>query len=302
MATLLQNVQDVCLELGLPSPSAAATATDDQTLQIVALMNRVCDTLATELDSNFLAKDYRFQTVYYQYTGDVTLGSNVITNLSSTTGLTDDFMVVGEGIMQDTFVVSTTTTTATLNMPSTATATGVTFTFGQARYAMPSDYERMVNKTQYNKSNRWAIIGPKDAQEWQWLKSAYITTGPRMRYRIIGGKFNVWPMPASNVELGFEYISNGIIQAADGTLKQRFSNDSDRAVFPDRLVVLGTKLKFFEIKGFDTTKLEQAMLRELSKWKSTESGADTLSLAPRYASILLTQNNLPDTGFGNTTT
>ena len=302
MASLLQNVQDVCLELGLPSPSAAVSSNDDQVLQIVAMMNRVGDTLSTELDSQLLAKDYRFQTVYYQYTGDVTLGSNVITNLSSTTGLTDDFMVIGEGIMQDTFVVSKTRNSATLNMPSTATATGVTFTFGQSRYAMPSDFERMVNKTQYNKSNRWAIIGPKDAQEWQWLKSAYITTGPRMRYRIIGNKFVVWPMPASNVELGFEYVSNGWVNAADGSVKSRFTLDSDSSAFPDRLMILGTKLRFFEIKGFDTSKLERDLARELSKWKSTESGADTLSMAPKYANILLTQNNLPDTGYGNTST
>jgi hypothetical protein len=302
MATLLQNIQDVCLELGLPSPNAAATSTDDLTKQLVALMNRVGDTLSTELNAQSLERDYRFQTVYYQYTGDVTEGSATITNLSSVSGLSDDFMVIGEGVMQDCFVTSVGVDSVTLSMPSTATATGVTLTFGQAKYDLPSDFERMVDKTQYNKSNRWAIIGPKDSQEWQWLKSAYITTGPRMRYRIQGNQFVLWPMPASNIEIGYAYISNGWAVSSSGALKSRFTHDDDESVFPDRLLVLGTKLKFFEIKGFDTVKLEQAMYRELSKWKATESGADTLSLAPRYASILLTQNNLPDTGFGNTTT
>jgi hypothetical protein len=45
----------------------------------------------------------------------------------------------------------------------------------------------------------------------------------------------------------------------------------------------------------------QDYTRELEKWKAAESGADTLSLAPRYPNILLTQNNIPDTGYGNTT-
>jgi len=64
---------------------------------------------------------------------------------------------------------------------------------------------------------------------------------------------------------------------------------------------LGTKVKYFQIKGFDTSALQADFARELMKFKAQDAGADTLSLAPRYPNILLTQNNLPDTGFGNTT-
>ena len=185
--------------------------------------------------------------------------------------------------------------------PATATATGQTFTFGQVQYAMPSDYARIVDKTQYNKSNRWSVIGPKDAQEWQWLKSSYITTGPRMRFRMIGGKFTIWPQPGSNLVLGFEYVSNAWVRSSAGVGKDKFSADDDTSIFPDALLVLGTKLKFYEIKGFDTTALNADYVREFNKYASTEAGSDTLSLAPKYANILLTQNNLPDTGLGNTT-
>ncbi len=59
--------------------------------------------------------------------------------------------------------------------------------------------------------------------------------------------------------------------------------------------------KVFEIKGFDTTTLYADYNRELIKFKAQDAGADTLSMAPRYPNILLTQNNIPDTGFGNTT-
>ena len=207
--------------------------------------------------------------------------------------------------MQDTYVtaVNTGTNVVTINIPATGTFSDVQFTFGQANYPMPSDYQRTVNKTQYNKSNRWSVIGPKTAQEWQWIKASYITTGPRMRYRIIGNEFVVWPAAyGANVVLGFEYQSNGWVEAADGTVKTKATADSDTFLFPDRLLVLGTKLKYFEIKGFDTTTLYADYQRELSKFKAQDAGADTLSMSPRYPNILLTQNNLPDTGFGNTTT
>ena len=301
MATLLQNIQTVMLELGLPVPTAVATSQDPQVLQAQALLNRVGDTLTTERDWQVLASEYRFETVYYTYTGDVTENSTTISNLSSVVGLSTDFMASGTGIQQDSFLTSVGTTTAEMTIPSTQTATGITITFGQAKYSMPSDYARMVDKTQYNKSNRWSVIGPKDAQEWQWLKASYVTTGPRMRFRIMGNKFTLWPMPSSTLVMGFEYVSNAWVIGSDGTLKTSSNNDSDTFRFPDRLLVLGTKLKLFEIKGFDTTAVLQDYLSELTKWKAAESGADTLSLSPKYPNLLLTQNNLPDTGFGNST-
>jgi hypothetical protein len=301
MSTLLQNIQDVCLELGIPSPNTVVGNSDESVQQLRALMNRIGDTLTTENDWQGLIKEYRFQTVYYQYTGNLALNATQLTGMSSISGLTSDFMVMGNGIMQDTFVTSATGSTVNININATGAYTGQTYTFGQVNYAMPSDYQRMVNKTQYNKSNRWSVIGPKDAQEWQWLKASYVTTGPRMRFRIAGNKFVVWPMPTAQVILGFEYQSGSWVVAADGSYKTKFSADTDTSIFPDRLLVLGTKLKYFQIKGFDTTSLQADFAREVSKFKAQDAGADTLSLAPKYPNVLLTQNNLPDTGYGNTT-
>lgn len=303
MATLLQNIQDVCIELGLPVPNAVATSTDETVKQLQALLNRVGDTLTTENNWQVLAKEYRFETVQYQYNGSIVLNEFTI-QLDDVTGITTNFQVQGNGVLQDTYVtaVDSALNQVTINIPATGTYVDTQFTFGQANYPMPTDYERTVNKTMYNKTNRWSVIGPKSAQEWQWIKASYITTGPRMRYRIMGNEFVVWPAAyGANVVLGFEYQSNAWVESATGTPQQKALADSDTFLFPDRLLVLGTKLKYFEIKGFDTTTLYADYQRELSKFKAQDAGADTLSMAPRYPNILLTQNNLPDTGFGNTT-
>ncbi len=299
MATLLQNIQDAALELGLPYPTTAASSSDDAILQLVALMNRVGDSLVTEIDPQALAKEHRFSTVYYTYTGDVTSGSTTISNLSSVTGLSTSFMVSGTGCLQDTMITAVGANSVTVNTPADATGTTVSLTFGQVLYDMPSDYDRMVNKTAYNKTNRWSVLGPKDAQEWQWLKASYVTTGPRMRYRIVGDKFNVWPMPSSTVVLGFEYQSKYWCESVSGTAKLKMTADDDVSLFPDRLMILGTKLKFWQIKGFNTTNLERDWQRELSLWKAAQAGADTLSLAARYPDYLLTAANIPDSGYGN---
>ena len=303
MATLLQNVQDVCIELGLPVPSVVASSTDDTVKQLQALMNRAGDTLTTENNWQVLAKEYRFETNQFTVNGSTVLNETTIV-VDDTTGITTNYQISGNGIMQDTYVtaVDSGTNTVTINIPATGSFTDTPLVFGQANYSMPVDYERTVNKTMYNKTNRWSVIGPKSAQEWQWIKASYITTGPRMRYRIIGNEFVIWPAAyGANIVLGFEYQSNSWVVAADGTDKQKATVDTDTFLFPDRLLVLGTKLKYFEIKGFDTTTLYADYQRELSKFKAQDAGADTLSMAPRYPNILLTQNNIPDTGFGNTT-
>ena len=303
MATLIQNIQDVCLELGLSTPSVAANNTDETVLQLVALLNRVGDTLTTENNWQVLAKEYRFTTNYIQVNGSIVENATTI-QLDDVTGITTNYQVTGNGVLQDTYVTSVNSgnNTVTINIPATGTFSNTEFSFGQANYPMPADYERTVNKTMYNKTNRWSVIGPKTAQEWQWLKASYITTGPRMRYRIMGDEFVIWPASyADNIVLGFEYQSNSWVVAPDGSFKTKATNDQDTFLFPDRLLVLGTKLKYFEIKGFDTTTLFSDYQRELSKFKAQDAGADTLSFSARYPNILLTQNNLPDTGFGNTT-
>lgn len=303
MGTLLSNIQDVCLELGLPVPYTVASNTDDTVKQLQALLNRVGDTLTTENNWQVLAKEYRFTTNVIQVNGSIVENALTI-QVDDVTGIDTNYQVQGNGVLQDTYVtaVDPLTNTVTINIPATGTFNNVTFNFGQANYPMPADYQRSVNKTQYNKTNRWSVIGPKSAQEWQWIKASYITTGPRMRYRIMGNEFVVWPAAyGANVVLGFEYQSDAWVVGADGVDKNKALLDTDTFLFPDRLLVLGTKLKYFEIKGFDTTTLFSDYQRELSKFKAQDAGADTLSMAPRYPNILLTQNNLPDTGFGNTT-
>ena len=143
------------------------------------------------------------------------------------------------------------------------------------------------------------MLGGEDAQQWQWLKSGYISTGPRIRWRILDNKFQIWPIMNTQEYLGYEYRSKGWARAADGTVKNSFTADTDTTVLDDSIIVLATKLKYFQIKSFDTTALMQDYQRYLSVAKANDKGAPNLSFAPYPSKVLIGYANIPDTGYGS---
>jgi hypothetical protein len=186
----------------------------------------------------------------------------------------------------------------TLNYKPTAAATDGALVFQKVKYAMPSDYYSTVNRTHWDKSKRWEMLGPESAQQWEWLLSGYISTGPRVRWRIFGGKFQIWPGMNAGELLGFEYRSVSWARSAADVPKTSFTADDDTSIYSDRLLVLGTKLKYFEAKGFDTTALYRDYLMELETAIGQDTASPNLSFAPRPGTVLIGYDNIPDSGYG----
>jgi hypothetical protein len=297
---MLQLMQQTTTELGLASPTFVAGNTSQEIVQLLGLMNAAGYELTKEHDWRAMQREYRFYSQAITTTGDVVNGSPIITNVANTTGLNDKWMAAtGNGVPQDCSVVSVVGSTVTMNQPLEQSGIGVTLNFGQTKYDLPPDYEVVTDRTQWSKSQHWEMLGPEDAQQWQWLKSGYISTGPRVRWRILGQYFQIWPIMTNDLYLGFEYRSRAWSEAADGTPKNSFTVDTDLTVLDDRVLVLLTKLKFLQIKNFDTTAISQDYQRYLSVAKSNDKGAPNLSFAPYPSKVLIGYANIPDTGYGS---
>jgi hypothetical protein len=298
--TMLQLIQETSNELGLVAPTYVAGNTNQDVIQLLALMNRQGYNLTKEYDWRALQREYRFYTQSVSTTGDVLDGSYTILNVADTTGIVPNkWMVTGTGIPQDCYVVAVVGSTVTLNQPAEQTAVGTTLTFGQTQYDLPPDYETITDRTQWDKTKHWEMLGPEDAQQWQWLKSGYISTGPRVRWRILGQYFNIWPMMNTQEYLGYEYRSKGWAESSSGAVKNSFTADTDTTIFDDQIMILGTKLRYWQIKGFDTTSLQQEYDRYLSVAKANDKGAPNLSFAPYPSKVLIGYANIPDTGYGS---
>ena len=296
--TMLELVQQVTNELGVATPTSVVGNTNQDVIQILALMNANGYEFLRRHAWRELTKQNAFYTQYITTTGTWTTAARTIT-MASTAGLDTTYQVQGTGINQNTYIVSVDSgTQVTVNQDFSASAAGATAYFQKIKYSLPSDYESLVPRTMWDKSKHWEMLGPEDAQQWEWLLSGYISTGPRIRWRLLGAYFQIWPGMSTAEYLGFEYRSKGWAAAADGTVKNSFTADTDTCIYPDRLMVNATKLKYFEAKGFDTTAMMRNFLTEMEAAKALDMSSANLSLAPRPGTVLIGYDNIPDSGYG----
>lgn len=291
--------------MGLSIPTSIASNQSLDTVQMFYLLNGLGNDLMREYEWQQICRAYRFTTQYLTTTGTWTTAAATVTSIPSTAVLSPVIWSAanGVGIPQDTNILTVDSATqVTLSQTPTTAGTAAAISFGQTSYAMPSDYDRPIDQTHWDKTKHWEMLGPCTAQQWEWLKSGYISTGPRIRWRILGQYFQIWPVVIGNEYLGFEYVSKNWVLSSVATNnvpnQANFVVDTDTSIFPDRLLISGLKLRYQNAKGFDSTASQIAYADQLSIAKANDGGSAILSMAPAPSSVLITWNNIPDSNYG----
>ena len=286
-------------------PTTVIGNTNQDIVQVLALLNAEGDALAHERDWQAQQIQYIFTAPFYTYTGNVADGSTSVTGMSSVVGLTTNptyFQVTGTGIPQDCFITAASGTTVTLAQAATETATAASLTFSQVLFPPPADFDRQIDRTHWDKSKHWEMLGPNTPQQREWLRSGYISTGPRIRYSYMGGYFMIWPPLGTEEQLAFEYVTKYWVNATAPTLltptKQAFTVDTDTCIFPDALIRALIKYKYFSIKGLDVTDFRADYEAQRDMAKAADGGSQTLAMNPRPSSVLIGWDNIPDSGYG----
>jgi len=292
--TLLELVQQVCDELMIQRPQTVAGSTDPQIRQLLALLNRLGVDLSRQAQWQRLNREHILTTVAINQTGNTVAGSNVITGIPSTVGITPQFGVNGPGTTPFAQVTSVGANQVTLNMPMTETLTGASFQFSQVAYDLPSDWLSEIPQTEWDRTNRWPLLGPQSPQDWQSFKSGIVYAGPRQRFRIQENQILINPPPPNGLLFSLEYISKGWVINSVNQRLPRFTNDTDTAIFPDSLLITGLKAQFKAAKGLDGT-FDLAEFRVmLDTIKAQDKSAPKLSLSPQPGEVLLSVANVVD--------
>lgn len=305
--SLLQLIQQAADELGIPQPSQIVGAVDDQSRQLLALANREGKEFSGMANSRGgwqdLHKEYSFETqTNAATTGDITLGSAVISNIASTTNVTaETWFASGTGIPYKAKVVSVDSATQiTLDRPATASGTAVAITFAKAGYDLPSDFEYFAQLTYWDGSYRWQLLGPISAQEKQVLKYGISPVGPRRRFYISNNKFYIDPLPTNSTDmLAYDYYSNAWCQSSTGTAQTLWAADTDTYKLDEACFIEGLKWRFLRAKGFDYMEEKASYEAYCIRALSRDGGNRDLPLNARAKDVmLLNDSQVPDSGYG----
>jgi len=282
--TLLQLVDQVSGEMGLTQPAAVIGSSNNQTIQLLALANRLGKDLVRDYEWQRLVQAYIWQTeVAVSTTGTITSGSSVITAIPSTASLAVGNVITGTGQAPYAEILTIDSgTQVTLNSPVATSTASVSMTFAKQDYDLPDGYDRMISDTNWDRTDHWRNLGPKSSQDWQFLQGGIISIGPRERYRIYNNKFRIFQALTTVYNFSFEYVSNYWVCAtgSDQGSKSAYTADTDTSIFPDDLMLAGLKFYFLKAKKLDYAIELGEFMRALSYCKAQDQPVSAMSLAP----------------------
>lgn len=168
-------------------------------------------------------------------------------------------------------------------------------------FDLPTDFWQFIDQTQWNKNTQLPAIGPVSDQMWQQIMIRMPKVVLTFLWQIRDQKLWIQSPPSTPQDFSFMYMSQGwCVDADDPTLlKNEASKNGDRILFNAYLMKLLTRVKWLEIKGFDSSAALRDFQVNYENRKGDEQGAQVLSMAVNpglpYLNVL---TNAPDTGYG----
>lgn len=142
--------------------------------------------------------------------------------------------------------------------------------------SIPTDFDRLIDGTMYNRTTRRKIYGPLTPQEWQEIESLD-TTNIDPAFRIWDNSIKLTPTPAAGETVSFEYITNRWIASENGTTRSSFAADDDVPLFNEDLMALGIEWRFKSRKGFEHSDTLREYERLLADRIMRDGGRRTIS-------------------------
>lgn len=114
--------------------------------------------------------------------------------------------------------------------------------------AVPTDYDRFVQETFWNRTRKRPLYGPVTPQEWEnlvaWTSSPVVDT-----FRFVGSNIWIIPAPVSGDQMAYEYMSKNWCQDASGSALPEWQADTNTGILSEDIMKLGVVWRFKQKKG-----------------------------------------------------
>jgi len=178
----------------------------------------------------------------------------------------------------------------------------------QGVYELPENFSYMFDQTGWDKSNRVAMGGPLDAQDWSYLDGRdLVSQSIYASFRVVEGKMYLFPNPPPEINFRFEYINrNWVLEPevpspTDDNYRDSVDSGADIILFERILMIKFLRAKFLESKGFDATAARMEFDTIFNGRTGKDTGAPILNASrnTRGFPYIHPYFNTSDSGYGN---
>jgi hypothetical protein len=144
--------------------------------------------------------------------------------------------------------------------------------------AIPSDFDRYVNESMFNRTRHRRIAGPLTPVEWQeqlGITASVLTDA----FRIRGDAILLTPTPAAGDTYAYEYVSLNWCESSGGTEQSYWQADADVGILSEDLMALGLRWRFLKAKGFDYAEDFRTYQMEVNQAIARDGGKRTIDMS-----------------------
>lgn len=118
--------------------------------------------------------------------------------------------------------------------------------------AIPTDFDRFIDETFYNRTQKRKVEGPLNAQEWADYKGRTATV-VWDAFRVRGNSILLAPTPTANDSYVYEYVSTYWATTIGSTTPSlaAWAADTDEGILSEELMTDGVVWRFKKAKGLD---------------------------------------------------
>lgn len=163
--------------------------------------------------------------------------------------------------------------------------------------AVPTDWDRFVANTFFNRTQMRTVIGPITPQQWQAIQAQPQLNRVFLAFIERDGQFLITPTPAADETIAYEYVTKNWVYSGTDPVVQRsdYEQDTDTAYLDEKLIVLGVRWRFLKSNGLEYGEDFRTYMSERNQ-KQARDGGNGMITTTGDGQFLLSPN-LPVGGF-----